>query len=481
MAVFSKKKLIQFQTAEALLSPKTHRVLVVDDEEANRKVMASILRPHFDVLEAKDGLEALSRIEALADTAGFSCIVSDQRMPGLTGVELFERLVAQMPAAVRIIVTGFTDVGAIVDSINRAQIYRFILKPFDANDFLLTVQRAVETVELQRQLAAHHEELEEKVAQRTQELAEQQQRLLEAYRKLEQSSRRILALYNNASCGYHTLDRSGTIVEINDTLLNWTGWDREALIGRRRFLDLVAEDSRNAFLERFPEAAESGWLFDFDQVEFELEGDEVRVPVLANATCHTEDEGLASEVRWTVINISERKQAEAQIRFMADHDALTGLPNRVLLQDRVQRDLLQAKRHNTRVAVIFIDIDHFKEVNDSLGHHCGDKLLVQIARRVESCLRQSDTLSRLGGDEFVVSLADVRDLDAIGAVAAKINAALASPFFADEKEMRVSGSLGIAIYPDDDANLESLMRKADKAMYEAKQAGRNCARFFSSD
>lgn len=479
MAVFSKQKLIQVEAAQAAQQGPRDKVMVVDDEESNRKVMAAILRPYYDLIEAKDGQEALQLIADMPDPETIACIVSDHRMPGLTGVELFVRVLPILPKTVRIIVTGFTDVDAIVDSINRAEIYRFILKPFDANDFLLTVRRAIEAVKLQRQLDAYHLGLEKKVLERTQELAEKQASLLEAYRVLQLSSARILSLYNNAACGYHTLDSAGVIIEINDTELAWMGWARDELVGKKTFAELISAHTREAFMARFPLAAARHWCLDFEDVEFELlRRDGGVIPVLMNATTHAEDGSSDSHCRFTAFNITERKESERRIRHLASHDPLTGLPNRSLLQDRVRRDLLHADRDGRKVALLFIDVDHFKQVNDTFGHHCGDLLLQQVAARLEACLRKSDTLGRLGGDEFVISLPGLADVSHAAVVAGKVVEVLAQTFRANDHELHVSASVGIGIYPDDARDFDALMRSADTAMYHAKEAGRNGYHFF---
>ena len=159
MPLFSAEKLKEIKAREAPAVDRP-RVLLVDDEPANLRMMAALLEREFELLEAPDGQAAWELIEGLAETESLACIVSDQRMPRLTGVELFERVHPVLPRVVRIIVTGFVDVDAIIDSINKAEIYKFIVKPFDANDFKLTVRRAIEAHQMQRRLDTHHRELE---------------------------------------------------------------------------------------------------------------------------------------------------------------------------------------------------------------------------------------------------------------------------------------------------------------------------------
>jgi diguanylate cyclase (GGDEF)-like protein len=164
---------------------------------------------------------------------------------------------------------------------------------------------------------------------------------------------------------------------------------------------------------------------------------------------------------------------------MAHHDALTGLPNRVLLHDRVSQAIAQAQRNREVLAMLFIDLDRFKTVNDSLGHHVGDRLLKSVGERLESCTRGSDTIARIGGDEFVVLLGDLEKPEDARHVALKVLDALAEPVTIGVHELRVTPSIGICAYPHDGTDVETLMRNADTAMYHAKQMGRNNYQFFT--
>ncbi|AXA91797.1 EAL domain-containing protein [Massilia sp. YMA4] len=177
--------------------------------------------------------------------------------------------------------------------------------------------------------------------------------------------------------------------------------------------------------------------------------------------------------------IVERRQAEARVHHMAYHDSLTGLPNRALLADRLDRAMLAAQRSQRSLAVMFIDLDRFKTINDSLGHMTGDLLLKEVAVRLCRAVRASDTVARLGGDEFVVLLPGIRNNDEAAHVADKIIDALAQPFPLDGHMLHITPSIGICVYPDDGQDVETLMRHADAAMYHAKAAGRNNYQFFT--
>jgi diguanylate cyclase (GGDEF)-like protein/PAS domain S-box-containing protein len=178
----------------------------------------------------------------------------------------------------------------------------------------------------------------------------------------------------------------------------------------------------------------------------------------------------------------ERKRAEDRIYFMANHDALTELPNRILLKDRLSQALLYAQRYDRRVAVAFIDLDNFKIINDSLGHSVGDELLKAVAARMVGCVRSTDTVVRLGGDEFVIVLFDQpTDADVIAATVQKIRTAVGEPVRLEGHDVRVTSSVGVAIYPNDGASVDTLLCNADAAMYRAKENGRDNFQFYTPD
>jgi len=191
--------------------------------------------------------------------------------------------------------------------------------------------------------------------------------------------------------------------------------------------------------------------------------------------------GGMSHLIVTSIDITDRKKSEERIRFLAEHDVLTGLPNRSLCVERLRGSMQRARRDGRRVAVLFIDLDHFKDINDSLGHHIGDAVLRSVARRLTEAVRGGDTVSRLGGDEFVVVLDQIDDAaEATLVVEQRLLPLLRQPHAVDGAELHVAASIGIALFPDDAEDLDALMRHADVAMYQTKAEGRNDVRFFDA-
>ena len=180
-------------------------------------------------------------------------------------------------------------------------------------------------------------------------------------------------------------------------------------------------------------------------------------------------------------DITERKSAEERIHYLAHHDALTALPNRFSLESRLEQACLDARRHHWDLAVLFIDLDRFKVINDTLGHNVGDQLLIEVARRLTAAVRESDTVARLGGDEFVIILPDMNSPNDAAGVAAKIIAALSEPIPIDNQQLHTSPSIGISVYPTDGTDADTIMRNADTAMYHAKALGRNNFQFYAEE
>jgi diguanylate cyclase (GGDEF)-like protein/PAS domain S-box-containing protein len=180
-------------------------------------------------------------------------------------------------------------------------------------------------------------------------------------------------------------------------------------------------------------------------------------------------------------NITERKQAEARVQYMALHDSLTGLPNRVLLEDRLTQAIALARRNQTSVAVLMLDLDRFKNVNDSFGHYVGDRLLEAVSARLQACLRESDIVARLGGDEFVIGIPMVMASKDVEVVARKVLATLGKRFEIESHTLQMSASIGISMYPTNGENPEALLQFADAAMYQAKKNGREVYCFFAPE
>ena len=201
----------------------------------------------------------------------------------------------------------------------------------------------------------------------------------------------------------------------------------------------------------------------------------------ANHRPQPEEKQFLQSVAYILAELIQHRQLEEKVKQQAEFDALTGLPNRSLFRDRLSQALAMAERANKNVALMFIDLDRFKQVNDTLGHDAGDQLLEEAARRISSCIRKSDTAARLGGDEFTVTLQEVTNFSYVTFAAQRILQQLSRPFQLKLGEASIAGSIGIALFPRDASDMETLLTKADAAMYLAKESGRGTFRFASAD
>src|SRR5215831_5856236 len=197
-------------------------------------------------------------------------------------------------------------------------------------------------------------------------------------------------------------------------------------------------------------------------------------------SCLLDEQGRIVSILSFVQDVSSRIQAEERLQYLATRDALTGLPNRVLLQERLTQAIAQARRSGRRVGVVFIDLDRFKNVNDTLGHRIGDELLKRVTAALSHALRETDLLARLGGDEFMVIVEDFADPDVLGRIAQKLQEAISQPFEIEDHDIYVTSSIGISVYPDDGDAPEELLKHADVAMYRSKELGRNTYQFFDA-
>jgi diguanylate cyclase (GGDEF)-like protein/PAS domain S-box-containing protein len=314
-----------------------------------------------------------------------------------------------------------------------------------------------------RKLAAAHRHLAERY---------------EAQRRVEGELRLYATVFTNATEGMTITDAKSRIVAVNPAFTVISGYQPGDVIGRTPAILNSGQQGPDYYREMWNQLLANGqWQGEI----WNRRKDGGIFPEWLSISAVRDEQGAVTHYIGIFNDISERKQSEARIHHMAHHDVLTGLPNRLLLEDRVGQAMLKSKRSSRPMALIFIDLDRFKNINDTLGHDVGDQLLVQAAQRGLSVLRDTDTLSRQGGDEFVVVLPELEHRQDAMHVTRKMLAALCQPYLLAGHELTVSGSAGIALYPDDGQTVSELLRKADAAMYRAKEEGRNTFRFFSSE
>ena len=298
-----------------------------------------------------------------------------------------------------------------------------------------------------------------------------------AHRELEEREQRFRTIVEKSWSGVVLLDGDIRFTFAGSSTPNIIGYEDHELIGRSLF-DFVhpreVEASRKVFAEslRRPNHEMSG------ELRFRhKDGSWVWLEGFSQNLLHEPSVGA---IVLNYRDVSQRKETEKQLEYRAYYDSLTGLPNRLLFRDRLVHSLAHARRNRVGVAVMYLDIDHFKLVNDALGHSFGDRLLSDIARRLQGALRASDTISRIGGDEFSILLPEVVSADAVAGVATKVLDSLAQPFRVEGHDLFVTASVGISCFPSDGEDAETLLKCADAAMYRAKELGRNQAQLFTA-
>lgn len=298
--------------------------------------------------------------------------------------------------------------------------------------------------------------------------------LKQARLDLEKSQHQLQSIIHNVMDGIITLDEAGRIQGFNPAAEKIFGYTQQAVQGRDIGLLAVelAQDAaqpgtpRRALLERLGQRGVEMQGRRHDGTAFPMD--------LSLSEMHL---GGVRYFIGIVRDITERKQAEAKIAHLAHHDFLTGLPNRAHFSEILTHAIALSGRNHGKLAVMFIDLDGFKKINDTLGHEAGDLLLRGVAQRLQESVRQSDVVARIGGDEFILLLENIGDAENAAAVAQKIIAHLATPFDLNGTPGRVGASIGIALYPQHGESAEALLRRADEAMYQSKQSGKNTYRF----
>lgn len=282
-----------------------------------------------------------------------------------------------------------------------------------------------------------------------------------AYMKLNQ-------IFNTAMDAVMVVAKDHTVLRINDSMAKMSGLTREELEGRHCYEVFGGENclTSNCPLDRIYRGEE--------RLEMETKKklrDGSIINCLVTATPLKDSDGHLTGIVKTFKDISARKQAEKRMNYLAHHDHLTGLPNRMCFLDRLGLEIAHAKRNKKLLAVMFLDLDGFKAVNDTLGHHAGDLLLKDVASRLVSVARESDTVARIGGDEFAVLLSGLDRQKDAAVFAKRLTAAFDKPWQQDGHEYQLSASIGITLYPGDGENPYTLLNKADQAMYRAKKKG----------
>lgn len=425
-------------------SDQPAHILIVDDTPTNLEVLLDILEQDYDVSIATSGDQAL---ELLKQHPLPELILLDVMMPGLDGYQVCERIKAdpstrEIPV---IFVTARTDAESETHALAAGGV-DFIHKPVNA-----AVVRA--RVRLQLELRRRTRELQWQLT----EIAQAHEQLQVLWQAVEQSPTSIVIT-----------DRDANILYVNPHFTRETGYTAAEVKGQNpRILQSGLVDQ--AVFKTLWDTLARGepWVGELvnRRKNGEIYWEEARIAPVPDA------HGEVSRYVAVKLNITQRKESTERLAYMANHDALTDLPNRVLFFERVDQALALARRHGSRLALLFIDLDKFKPINDTWGHAVGDQLLRAVAERLTGRVREADTVGRIGGDEFVVLLNEVEEADDAAQVADALCHILAQPFELAGLTLNISASIGVALFPDHGRDAVELARHADESMYLAKQAG----------
>ncbi|MGA8007049.1 MAG: EAL domain-containing protein [Burkholderiales bacterium] len=440
-------------------------VLIVDDDPMVRRALADLVSSSGRrVTQCGSGAQA---IEVVAKEP-VDIVLLDLNLPDMTGLEIMQRMRESRPESTVIVVSGDDRIDSAIATL-KSGAHEYVRKPFEPVALVRCVENAIEA----RKLAWENTVMR---------------------MRLEHSERLHRYFVDNSPDFIFALDPQGRFRFVNDRVVTMLGYSREELNGMH-YSAVIDEEhllhvkwalgerrageraSRDIVVRLIPRGSDA-----------ESCQDEASTTVSLSTVGIYDDAGDKSGSGRRFLgtygvarDISARLRAEQIVEFHAFHDALTGLPNRTLFRDRLSQAIAEMRRRRKALAVLFIDLDRFKIVNDTYGHLKGDHLLQQTASRLRKCLRETDTLSRIGGDEFVALVPDLEGRQDAEATARKILHELAEPFFLGSEPFRTSVSIGVAVFPGDGPNEEELIRHADLAMYQAKRKGRNGIVFFSPE
>ncbi|HIJ84973.1 MAG TPA: EAL domain-containing protein, partial [Magnetococcales bacterium] len=321
-------------------------------------------------------------------------------------------------------------------------------------------------------------ELEQRIQERTQELETSNQRLkqeIDERNRAEEGLKLAAKVFENASEAIVITDPQGTIIDVNQAYTSITGFDKAEILGRNPRIGKSGRHDADFYVRMWHDIIHRGkWSGEI----WDRRKNGEPYPKWLTINAVQAHDGEVANFVGIFTDISHMKATEERLQQLAFFDALTGLPNRMLFRDRLLHEFAAARRFDQSVAVFFIDLDRFKNVNDTLGHAAGDMLLVEVARRLTQCVRASDTVARLGGDEFTVILTGLKSSGEAEPIARKIITVLQDPVVLNEHKAHIGASVGISIFPTDGDTFDTITKYADVAMYHAKESGRGNFKFF---
>ena len=439
-------------------------VLIVEDTPASLKLLSELLtEAGYYVRQAPNGELALWTAQSRPP----ELILLDIRMPGIDGFEVCRRLKAspELRHVPVIFLSAQHDTDDKVRGFALGAV-DFIAKPFQAEEILARTDAHVRLSRAQHALAVERALLEQRVAERTEELAKE----VEQRRANEEFLRLASQVFEATQDAIVVTDREARIVATNPAFTQISGYEAAEVVGRNVLMLHAGEEDAAAFEQMLQAVLKTG-LWSGEILARRKNGD--TYPGLLSASVVRDGAGEVMNHVAVFMDITERKAEQHLIDFLSNHDALTGLPNRLVARQRFDKTLAAARREGRCVAVMCLDMDRFKSINDSYGHDVGDKALQVISRFLTDCVGEGDTVTRQGGDEFQVIVADDAQLSATMALAQKILAGLRKELVIDGQQITVTSSIGIAVSLTDGDSFDELVRNADTALFRAKQIGRD--------
>lgn len=414
------------------------RILVVDDEAFMRTLLARLLAPHVaEVQLATDGENGLARWREMQPDV----VITDVSMPVMSGLAMSQAIKAQDPDSAIIVISASSDIEDLRSAIDIG-VERYVFKPVDIKLLLDAVGKC---------LRDRNHALELRMAK---------------------------MVFEVGSEGILVTDAEPRVLACNPAFSAISGYRPDEIIGQKT--SILASGQHDAeFYRSMWNALKTHGRWSGEIINRRKNGEHYS-EWLSIAAVDGRFGGVKRYVG-IVSDITERKKQEEYIRRLAHFDSLTGLPNRVLFHDRLQRSIAEVRRHGGKLALLFLDLDHFKAVNDSFGHGAGDEVLKTVAARMQEAVRQSDTVSRRGGDEFVLLLEVSDQGDRIATVCNKLIESISRPIHCGEIEVGLGASIGVAIFPDDADAVDTLIAAADSALYEAKAGGRRRFCYFRAE
>ncbi len=435
------------QAGLRLLKRPATRLLLVEDDPGDARLVREMLRERHSPDTDIRHVQRMSEAEAHLAESVVDIILLDLRLPDSLGIGAVRRAHAAAPRVPLVVLTGLDDQALAAKALREGAKDYLIKGQVESRGLFRAMHYAMERIQMDEALYLEQERL---------------QVTLESIGEAVAST-----------------DIEGNVTFLNVVGKSLTGWAWPDARGRpiTDVFRVVDGTSRQAFLDPLEAALrEDRTVHLLNALLVKRDGTET--PVEAAVSPMHDREGHAIGTVIVLRDVSAARVMARQMTHSAEHDDLTGLPNRLLLNDRISHAVTLAPRHGKRIAILFLDLDGFKHINDSLGHAIGDRLLKSIADRLVGCVRASDTVSRQGGDEFVVLLSETDQWEDVAVVAQRMLAAVAQPLTIDGNEIFVTTSIGVSLYPGDGRDAETLIKNADTAMYQAKEDGRRTYQFF---